>query len=49
MQPKAGSCERILELLAYLCSGDPKGDEITVALKAKALEVAKRMPWRSRS
>lgn len=27
-QPKAGSCERLLELLRYICSGDPNGDEL---------------------
>lgn len=27
-QPKAGSCELLLELLAYLCSGEPNQDEV---------------------
>lgn len=28
MQPKAGSCERLLELLAYLCSGEKNAEEV---------------------
>jgi putative DNA primase/helicase len=28
MEPKAGACDRILELLAYLCSGDPNADAL---------------------
>jgi putative DNA primase/helicase len=28
MEPKAGCCDRILELLAYLCSGDPNSDAL---------------------
>lgn len=28
MQAKAGSCDRLLELLRYLCSDDPNGDAI---------------------
>lgn len=29
MQPKPGKCERILELLAYLCGGEPNSDVLT--------------------
>ncbi len=28
MEPKAGACDRILELLAYLCSGDPNSEAL---------------------
>jgi putative DNA primase/helicase len=32
MKPKAGTCELLLDLLRYLCSGDPDaGNELTEA------------------
>ena len=32
MRPRAGKCDRLLDLIEYLCSGDSKGDDVALWL-----------------